>query len=108
MPVKFTLKKQLVESKGQVEAEVKKGPKKQKEEVVQVAAMDVPFANVGMSLSHTINLGNYESAKITISLFLPSQPNEKDINNAFTNVKDWVDGKMSEMVDEIDLIKGAK
>lgn len=59
-----------------------------------------PMANVGVSLAHTKNLGNYESVKVQVSLHIPCEDNE--IDKSFEYVKDWVDTKIANVVTEIE------
>lgn len=58
-----------------------------------------PMLNVGMSASHTSNLGNYESARISVSLNMPCELTE--LENVYAFVKDWVNGKMVEINEEL-------
>lgn len=58
-----------------------------------------PMLNVGMSASFTKNMGNYNSAKISVSLNMPCELYE--LENVYAFVKDWVNGKMTEVNEEL-------
>ena len=66
---------------------------------IKEVVISKPMVNVGMSAQHTKNLGNYESAKISISLFVPCDAIE--LEDTFSFVKDWVNGKMLDVIQEI-------
>jgi hypothetical protein len=56
-----------------------------------------PMANVGMKVGITKNLGNYESVRVDVSLFLPCEPDAKSVDDAFETVSIWCDLKMEEI-----------
>lgn len=58
-----------------------------------------PMINVGMSAAMTHNLGNYQSAKISVSLHVPCEAS--DLEETYSFVKDWVNEKMVETSKEI-------
>lgn len=58
-----------------------------------------PMINVGMSAAMTFNLGNYQSAKLSVSLHVPCGAEELEDTYGF--IKDWVNGKMLEHSAEI-------
>ena len=67
-----------------------------------------PTANVGFGAAYTKNLGNYESLKITVSLFMPtvvsidpSADNTEAIDAAFLKIQSWVDKKVNDVLDEL-------
>lgn len=62
-------------------------------------------ASVSVGVGLTKNLGNYESVKISISLTVPCLPTEDDIEETYTNAKNWVDTKVNEINDEIESAK---
>lgn len=51
--------------------------------------------------SHTINLGNYESAKISVGITVPC--NKDEINETYDFATDWVSQKLAEA---IKIVKG--
>lgn len=79
----------------------KDGSLEETKEVIKGQMFDGPTANVGMSIALTKNLGNYESLKITVSLSMPSNPDEASISNTFTEVKSWVDEKINMLNQEV-------
>jgi hypothetical protein len=59
-----------------------------------------PTCNVGMSAGLTLNMGNYNSYKVQVSLHMPCLPLEVD--EVFDFVKKWVDTKLTLIHDEIE------
>jgi hypothetical protein len=92
------------------DVEIEKNKTVTKQEQIPVSTVDVPetAANVGFSAAYTKNLGNYESLKITVSLFMPvkvsltaGEPNEEALDAAFLTVQAWVDKKVNDILDEL-------
>ncbi len=98
-------KKAEVESaEGTVEI-TKGGLTEEKKEVVLPPSIFLEeAANVGVTLSYTKNLGNYESMKIQISLHMPCYPKEIDQVAGFVGA--WVDEKLQEEIANINKIVG--
>ena len=63
-----------------------------------VAGLD-PYCEILVEASFTKNLGNYQSAKIGVSLKMPCQ--QVDLDDAFTFTRDWVNTKLEGMVTEL-------
>lgn len=59
-----------------------------------------PKANVGYGLDRTINLGNYESLKIHVTIHVPSEVDEEEIEGNYAFCKGWTEQKMDEAVAE--------
>lgn len=67
----------------------------QKNEQVPTGVGPIPvdqLAHVSVGAKRTLNLGNYESAHVSIHLSFPSHVN--NIDPIFEKVSDWVSGKM--------------
>ena len=75
------------------------GSEVEKEIPIKDVVITTPMLNVGMSASHTRNLGNFESARISVSLNMPCELEE--LENTYAFVKDWVNGKMFEINEEL-------
>ena len=86
---------------GTVEKHYSSGGSDSTSEVVGEVKTDQPTCNVGVSMSFTKNLGNYESLKVSVSLFAPCTPTAEDIEATYEQVKGGVDGKVSEVQAEI-------
>lgn len=56
-----------------------------------------PMANVGYGLDRTINLGNFESLKIHVTLHVPSEVDEAEIEGNYNFCKGWVEKKMDQV-----------
>lgn len=54
---------------------------------------------VSVMMNMTRNLGNYESLKIGVSLSVPCPP--ELVDETYTDVKAWVDGKLNEVNQEV-------
>lgn len=52
-----------------------------------------PMANVGLSVGATVNLGNFNNAKFSVSLFMPSKIDPESLDATFKAVNDWVEAK---------------
>ena len=61
------------------------------------------MANVGFSISRSFNLGNYENLKANISINIPSNPNVKDMNDSYGFAREWVEGKLQQVIEDYDL-----
>ena len=59
-----------------------------------------PVAHVGVILSRTINLGQYESVKMSVSISVPSIADEAEIEGNYNFCKDWAETKLGEMSEE--------
>jgi hypothetical protein len=64
-------------------------------------------ANVGFTASFTKNLGNYESVKVTVSLFYPVAVSptgwEPEVLNAVMDkVQQWVDDRMTKTLGTVE------
>ena len=97
MPVTIT-KKQVV---GKVETLDKDGEVAETEEHVlgeMVVSDDKPMANVGVKLGTTKNLGDYNSLRVDVSLFMPSDTDKKSLNKTFKKCFKWCDNKLDEIV----------
>lgn len=95
-PATATISKQ-VKDKGTVISE------DVKEETVEIPTEDGPssdpFCEVGVDMSYTHNLGNYQSAKVGVSIKVPCRHGE--IDEVFDYSKTWVNSKMETMIDEL-------
>lgn len=60
-----------------------------------------PHATVGLSMSLTRNLGNFESVKFTVSLYLPCAPEPEEIDATYLSAKEWVDSKTESINQDI-------
>lgn len=53
-------------------------------------------ATVSVGKKLTLNLGNYESATITVHLSMPCSPGKDAVNDMYQKVSSWVDGRIDE------------
>lgn len=95
-----TIKKQDVKAK--IETLDKEGNvMDSKEEKVAEVVMDEPMANVGVKLGTTKNLGDYESLRVDVSLFMPCEPKKKAIDKTFKKTFKWVDDKLASIMEDV-------
>jgi len=59
----------------------------------------VPACSIGFQAGQTFNLGNYNSAKVSIILTMPCQAAE--IEDTYSFIKAWVNDKMMELQKEV-------
>jgi len=59
-----------------------------------------PYATLGVEASFTKNLGNYQSARISVKLDLPSPVDE--LEERFDFCRDWVNGKLEGLLADMD------
>lgn len=55
-----------------------------------------PWCEVGVVAGQTINLGNYNSARISVSVKMPCT--KKDLDATFDQAMEWVDERMSTLI----------
>ena len=97
MPVEIE-KKQGV---GKTSVQDKNGASVDTEETVGDLEYGEDLANVGLTLSYTKNLGNFNSVKVQVSLHRPCENIDPEIEATFAKVEDWVDTKMQAIVSEL-------
>lgn len=71
----------------------------QKEEYLPTDPIEGEAAYVGVSAGATINLGNFSSGKINVSITYPCNPSEVD--SVYPKLKDWVDGRVEKEVAQL-------
>lgn len=92
------VKKKIV---GKVEKIGKDGEVEDTEEIEvgeMVVSDDKPMANVGVKVGTTKNLGDYNSLRVDVSLFMPSETDKKSLNKTFKRCFKWCDTKLDEIV----------
>lgn len=71
------------------------------EEVLGEVTSDKQLANVGVKLGTTKNMDNYESLRVDVSLFMPSETDKKSLNKTFKKVFKWVDDKLDGIMEDV-------
>lgn len=71
------------------------------EEVLGEVEITEPMANVGVKLGTTKNLGDYESLRVDVSLFMPSKTDEKSLKKTFKKTFKWVDDKLDSIMSDV-------
>jgi len=77
----------------------KLGKEETHEEEVTTCASEGMMCNVGVTLSKTINTGNYENVKVQVALHTPSPITE--IDPVFNFTYDWVANRLGEVCDDV-------
>ena len=89
--------------KGRVEVIDSDGTVTDSEDIVVdevVLEDDKPMANVGIKLGATKNLGDFESLRVDVSLYMPSDTDKKSLNKTFKKCFKWCDNKLDEIINE--------
>ncbi|CAA2141442.1 hypothetical protein [Hyphomicrobium sp. ghe19] len=73
------------------------------DEVVSKKATSDPLCEVGVEASYTMNLGDYNSVRVQVSLKVQCQ--HAEIDQVFDYTKEWTDTKMQTMIEEIEAQK---
>lgn len=73
----------------------KTGAEVVKESVSDMVEVPPAFANVGVTAARTINLGEYNSVKLGVSIFHPCAPTPEAIEQTYEFCVGWVDEKMA-------------
>jgi|WetSurSiteA1Bulk_404760.scaffolds.fasta_scaffold21150_3 hypothetical protein len=60
---------------------------------------DGAMAEVGIVLGRTVNLQNYESARVSVSIKMPCPP--EDLDETFETIQSWADERVGQLLDEI-------
>lgn len=76
-----------------------KGPPEVKNETIQVRRFLTEPAKVSVAMGLTLNLGNYEAARIDVSLTSPCYQEERD--DAYEDSKRWVETRLQKEVEDI-------
>lgn len=58
------------------------------------------YANVGVQAQRTINLGDYNSVKVGVSIHMPCDP--EDVDGCYDECLAWVDTRMASLTEEHD------
>lgn len=75
-----------------------KGPAKDTDEVIQINRFATEPARVAVSMGMTVNLGNYESVRIDVSITVPCYFEEHE--EAYSYARSWVEKRTLEEVNE--------
>lgn len=79
----------------------KNGVEHEETEVLGEVIVDKPMANVGVKLGTTKNLGDYNSLRVDVTLFMPSETDKKSIDKTFKKVYKWVDKRLDNIMDGV-------
>ncbi len=104
MTVHIIQKGVLIEKKqsiGKVVVTDQDGTEQETTEVVDEVIVDKPMANVGVKVGTTKNLGDYNSLRVDVSLFIPSDTDKKSLNKTFKKCFKWCDDKLDSIMDDV-------
>ena len=90
-----------VKAEGKTEVVYPDGKTEQTTEVVEEVIVDKPMANVGLKVGMTTNLGDYESLRVDVSLFMPSETDKKSLDATYKKVDKWIEKKMKKIKKEL-------
>lgn len=104
MTVKIIKNGVVIEKKqaiGKVTVAVEDGTETETTEVVEEFIVDEPMANVGVKVGTTKNLGDYNSLRVDVSLYMPSKTDKKSLNKTFKKCFNWCDDKLDSVLDDL-------
>lgn len=73
-----------------------------KTEVAKLVDVPEAYANVGVQAQRTINLGEYNSVKLGVSIHHPCAANPEAIQSCYEFCVGWVDEKMAALTKDHD------
>lgn len=76
-----------------------KGPPEVKNETIQVHRFLTEPAKVSVAMGLTLNLGNYEAARLDVGIVMPCYREERD--DAYEDSKKWVEDRLQKEVQDI-------
>lgn len=76
------------------------GPEEVTQETVVVARDPVSMVRVNVNLGTTINMGDYESVKLGVSITWPCLPVQSEVDRCYAHCRDTADRFLSSMVDD--------
>lgn len=88
-----------IKGKGETVAENMKQESPDLELPANTNPADTPWCQVGFSAGYTHNLGNYQSARVDVSLVIPCKHGE--IDKVFEVGKKWVNDRVEALVGEL-------
>jgi hypothetical protein len=100
-PVKLP-KLKKAQAKGKTEVTSISGATDTKETVIKNVLHTEELASVHFSMGRTVNMGNYESVKFTVSASMPCVANKESLDLAFSEVQAWVDDKMGKISEQVE------
>ena len=80
----------------------KTGAEVVKESIEDMVEVPPAFANVGITASRTINLGEYNNVKLGVSIHHPCAPTPEEIEKTYEFCVNWVDAKMAGLTKDHD------
>ena len=98
-------KKDIVQIAGHSSVEGQKLKASHKVEPVAQVVTGKPMCNVGMKLGYTKNIGQFESLKFEVSLYMPCTHKQLDATALF--VQGWCDDKLTRIVKDAEAELGA-
>ena len=75
-------------------------------ETIAVHKFETTPAVVGLEQGMTVNLGKYESAKITVSISLPCY--KEEIEEAYTKAQEFVESRLGKEIKELKDLAGSR
>jgi hypothetical protein len=90
----------LVDVVGIVSKTSNTGSVEQQEFSVTTTIIDGPVGEVSFETGFTLNLGNYQSARIHVGIKVPSNLDADSLDKSYAFVKNWVDVKLSAAIKE--------
>lgn len=86
---------------GKVSVTDENGKEQETTEVVDEMIVDENMANVGVKVGTTKNLGDYNSLRVDVSLYMPSKTDKKSLDKTFKRCFKWCDTKLDKIMDDL-------
>ena len=92
---------QRQQSIGRVVAFGDDGHEQETTEVVEEIIVYETMARGGVKVGTTKNLGDYNSLRVDVSLFMPSKTDKKSLNKTFNKCFKWCDTKLDDIMADV-------
>jgi hypothetical protein len=76
------------------------GAVKETQEKLSLTLNQGPTAEVACEIGFTLNMGNFQSTKMLVSLKAPSNIDPDSLDKTYEYIKNWVDKKLTALVEE--------
>ena len=91
----------LSKTVGEITVTEKTGAITSSKETLGLTIKEGPTAEIGCELFFTKNLGNYQSAKLGVSIRAPSNIDPDSLDKTFIYLNQWCDEKLTSMIADI-------
>ena len=94
-------KKSVKKATGTVSKKTGNGAETQTQEPVKDVEVPAQHAVITYGSGATINLGDFNNARVYVELAYPCAPDQDELDQAYDEIKMWVDERVQAEVDEM-------